>query len=54
MSGAGFDGGFEGALEPKIKSMLKKMQPNAVAFNGCVVQGGKQSKDTVSHSHPRS
>ena len=26
--------------------MLKSMQPNAVAFNGCVVKGGKQTKDT--------
>ena len=41
-----FDGGFAGVLEPKIKSMLAKMQPHAAAFNGCVVKGGDQSKDT--------
>ena len=33
-------------LEPKIRAMLAKMQPGAVAFNGCVVQGGVQSKST--------
>jgi alpha-L-fucosidase len=42
-----FDGGIEGKSRPAITAMLKKMQPKAAAFNGCVVQGGaKQSKST--------
>ena len=42
-----FDGGIEGDARPKIIAMLKKMQPNAVAFNGCVVKGGAaQNKST--------
>ena len=42
-----FDGGIEGDARPKITAMLKKMQPNAVAFNGCVVKGGAaQNKST--------
>ena len=35
-----FDGGIEGKARPAITAMLKKLQPKAVAFNGCVVQGG--------------
>ena len=34
-----FDGGFEGAIEPWVKTNLRTLQPNAVAFNGCVQQG---------------
>jgi alpha-L-fucosidase len=42
-----FDGGIEGDARPKITAMLKKMQPHAVAFNGCVVKGGAaQNKST--------
>lgn len=42
-----FDGGIEGKSRPAITAMLKKMQPTAAAFNGCVVQGGAaQNKST--------
>lgn len=41
-----FDGGFEGKIQPDIKALLQKYQPTASAFNGCVVQGGAQSKAT--------
>lgn len=42
-----FDGGIEGNARPTIAAMLKKMQPRAVAFNGCVVKGGgAQNKST--------
>lgn len=41
-----FDGGFEGAIQPSIKKLLATLQPTACAFNGCVVQGGPQSKAT--------
>ena len=42
-----FDGGIEGKSRPAITAMLKKMQPKAAAFNGCVVEGGAaQNKST--------
>ena len=42
-----FDGGIDGGSRPGITALLKKLQPHAMAFNGCVVQGGgKQSRST--------
>ena len=31
-----FDGGFEGEIKPFVEAALKRYQPDAVAFNGCV------------------
>jgi len=42
-----FDGGIEGDARANIRAMLAKSQPNAQAFNGCVVKGGApQNKST--------
>lgn len=34
-----FDGGFEGVIQPFVASSLGSLQPQAVAFNGCVQKG---------------
>ena len=49
-----FDGGIEGKARPAITAMLKKLQPKAVAFNGCVVQGGVEPSPLfqISYAHP--
>eukprot|EP00040_Diaphanoeca_grandis_P019203 m.101217 g.101217 ORF g.101217 m.101217 type:complete len:689 (-) comp27315_c0_seq1:283-2349(-) len=34
-----FDGGFEGEIQPFVKEKIASLQPQAMAFNGCVQQG---------------
>mmetsp|Transcript_35609 Transcript_35609/g.63321 ORF Transcript_35609/g.63321 Transcript_35609/m.63321 type:complete len:467 (+) Transcript_35609:39-1439(+) len=41
-----FDGGFEGAMKPFVQQKLAELQPEAVAFNGCIQQGGHPNKSS--------
>lgn len=39
-----FDGGFEGPIQPFVEAKLKELQPQAVAFNGCIQKGAGNNK----------